>query len=208
MKLKTLSLLAGLTVSAIAQDSQIHTSTTWCSSRPVIVTNGVYEFYGADCTTLMRAPTNAIVLAGYDSTPLPQQFPTGIESSSIAITQTNGAAYGLAITPSLDVVAYPDHASPRDGWEARRAAAIASNQTRLSVLRALKSSPAYTGLTNQLGAQYDFHYATLTNLIATADLTKTNKVQDIMTKQRQATDDLHDAMEKLVKLVKGLAGNQ
>jgi hypothetical protein len=137
----------------------------------------------------------------------PQQFPTGIESASIGIAQTNGSVVGLAVTPSLDVIGYLDHASPRTGWEQRRDAAVASNEVRRTALKALKNSPAYTTLTNQL-AQYDGHYAMLTNLIATADLSKTNKVQDIITKQRQATDDLHDAVVKLVKLVKELAGNQ
>jgi hypothetical protein len=202
-----LAIFLVVVVGALAQQSQVSTSTTWCATRPVVVVDGNFEFYGADCITLMRCPTNSIVLAGYDSTPQPQQFPAGIESPSIGLAQTNGSVVGIAVTPALDVIGYLDHASPRTGWEQRRDAAIASNQVKMTALRALKSSPEYSSLTNQL-AQYDGHYATLTNLIATADLTKTNKVQDIMTKQRQATDDLHDALVKAVKLIKDLAGNQ
>ena len=134
---------------------------------------------------------------------LPQLFPAGIEAPSIAITQTNGAAYGLAITPSLDVVAYPDHASPRDGWESRRAAAIASNETRMTALRALKTSPEWAKFeTNKV--QYATHqtqYANQTNNLTAGQVKVTDKMQ-------QQMDDLRTMIIQLRNMLKDQADNQ
>jgi hypothetical protein len=69
----------------------------------VVVVDGNYEFYGADCITLLRCPTNSIVLAGYDATPQPADFPAGI-----VISGTNGllvvyaGGHGYAIVPVPD----------------------------------------------------------------------------------------------------------
>ena len=142
--------------------------------------------------------------------PTPQQFPTGIESASIGIAQTNGSVVGLAVTPSLDVIGYLDHASPRTGWEQRRDAAIASNQTRMAALRTLKTSTEYTTLTNRL-AGLDADYSVLTNQLSTLDFSKpawTNKLANILDRLAQCVDGNRDVSKKAVKLVKELAGNQ
>lgn len=76
----------------------------------------------------------------------------------------------------------------------------ASNAVVRAKVKIIKASNAYTAMTNQL-AQYQGHYDSLTNLIATSNLTQTNKVQQIFQKQVQALDDCHDALTKATKVL-------
>jgi hypothetical protein len=135
-----LAIFLALVGGALAQQSQVSTSTTWCVTRPVVVVDGNYEFYGADCITLMRCPTNSIVLAGYDSTPQPKLYPDGIESPVLVLQTADGKGVGV-IADGLDLVTYVDHASPRPDAAtiaARVAAAKAERQALRDVLKDIR----------------------------------------------------------------------
>ena len=133
----------------------------------------------------------------------PQSFPLGLESPSIALVKTNGSAIGIAVTPSMDVIGFLDHASPRGNWQARRDAAIDSNEVRVSVLRALKNSPEWAKFeTNKV--QYATHqtqYLNQTNNLTANQLKPVDKAE-------AQIDDIFTMLKQLHKMVKDLADNQ
>ena len=150
----------------------------------------------------------------------------------------DGHGYDLVPDVEAGVVIPVERNSTRKTDAEVRAAAqalMAASKATRTALRALKATPEYTGITNQL-SQYDGHYENLTNQLANLGqkysavtnqmngmnygnatqvsnlFTKVASWQDTQSKvdeqQRRATDDLHDALVKVVTLIKELVKNQ
>ena len=99
-----------------------------------------------------------------------------------------------------------------------KAQIVAGKQAKAQAVATIKSSPEWTGLTNQL-AQYDGHYADYTNQIKIAGnkialvadpatATALSKLLDVMDKQARMQDDVHDAVMKMKKIVVDTVNNQ
>jgi uncharacterized membrane protein len=156
----------------------------------VVVVDGNFEFYGADCITLMRCPTNSIVLAGYDSTPQPKLYPDGIESPVLVLQTADGKGVGV-IADGLDLVTYVDHASPRPD-AATLAARIAAAKTERQALRDILK---------------DIRVETVTNIAdcATISASTTNTANAAQGVQiRKLADELADTNRQLNRLRKAM----
>lgn len=73
-----------------------------------------------------------------------------------------------------------------------------SKRAKIGVVRDIRASAAWTGMTNQL-AQYDAHYIDATNKI---DQVTDAKTKAALTAMRRCVDDNHDAVVKMVAVVK------